>query len=267
MTVLLEKKYIPLANYFAGATNSSIKLTFSEIEQIMGQNLPNAAYLNKSWWKKVKAPAKHFHAWLDAGYYVSNVEPDRFVVFERIDASTGNGIDDDDDDQDILLIRTAEHGDARTLAALQKLVESESDFMLYAKDERTQSTQKVRKQIIEWKQSGHSVIIVAILNGQHVGFLTIMGNDAKRAAHRATIDLGLQKDAQGKGIAQSLLKKAEEWARAKEITRLEVTVVEENEAARKLYEKTGFHSEGIREKSMMIDDKPHNELYLTKFLN
>lgn len=266
MTVLLEKKYIPLANYFSGATNSSIKLTFSEIEQIMGQNLPNAAYLNKSWWKKTKAPAKHFHAWLDAGYYVTDVEPDRFVVFERIDASSGNGVSDDDEDQDILLIRTAEHGDARSLAALQKTVESESDFMLYGKDERTQSTQKVRKQIIEWKQSGHSVIIIAILNGQHVGFLMIVGNDAQRAAHRATIDLGLQKDAQGKGIAKALLEKAEDWCKEKGISRLEVTVVEENKPARNLYEKAGFQSEGVRKKSMMIQDKPHNELYLAKFL-
>lgn len=267
VTILLEKKYIPLANYFSGATNASIKLTFSEIEQIMGQNLPNAAYLNKSWWKKVKAPAKHFHAWVDAGYFVTEVEPDRFVVFERIDSTGGTGTGTDEEDQDILLIRTAEHGDARSLAALQKAVESESDYMLYGKDERTQSTQKVRKQIIEWKQSGYSTIIIAILNGQHVGFLMIMGNDAKRAAHRATIELGLQKEAQGKGIAKSLLKKAEEWSKEKGISRLETSVVEENESARKLYEKAGFKSEGIREKSMMIDDKPHNELYLAKFLN
>lgn len=267
VTILLEKKYIPLADYFSGATNPSIKLTFSEIEQIMGQNLPNAAYLNKSWWKKSKAPAKHFHAWVDAGYFVSDVEPDRFVVFERIDLTNGNGNGQEEEDQDILLIRTAEHGDARSLAALQKVVESESEFMLYAKDERTQSTQKVRKQIIEWKQSGHSTIIIAILNGQHVGYLMIMGNDAKRAAHRATIDLGLQKEAQGKGIAKSLLDKAEAWAKEKGISRLELTVIEENEPARKLYEKAGFESEGIRQKSMMINGKPHNEIYLAKFLD
>ena len=94
-----------------------------------------------------------------------------------------------------------------------------------------------------------------------------MGNAAKRAAHRASIDLGLQKDAQGKGIAKSLLQKAEEWSKEKGITRLELTVVEENEPARKLYEKAGFESEGIRKKSMMINDEPHNEIYLAKFLD
>ncbi|MDE0581894.1 GNAT family N-acetyltransferase [Planococcus sp. A6] len=266
MTILLEKKYIPLSHYFQAATNSSIRLTFSEIEQIMGQNLPNAAYLNKSWWKKSKPPAKHFHAWMDAGYRVTEVEPDRYVVFEKADAKN-TVADTETEDKDILLIRTAEHGDARSLALLQKAVEAESDFMLYGKDERSLSTQRVRKQIIEWKQSGHSTIIIAILNGQHVGYLMVIGNEAKRASHRASLVLGLLKEAQGKGIAKSLLEKAEEWAKQKGISRLELTVLGANERARKLYEKTGFEAEGTRRRSLIIDGKEHDEIYLAKFLD
>ncbi|RLJ86442.1 GNAT family N-acetyltransferase [Planococcus citreus] len=264
--MLLEKKYIPLSHYFQAATNSSIRLTFSEIEQIMGQNLPNAAYLNKSWWKKSKPPAKHFHAWMDAGYRVTEVEPDRYVVFEKADAKN-TVADTDAEDKDILLIRTAEHGDARSLALLQKAVEAESDFMLYGKDERSLSTQRVRKQIIEWKQSGHSTIIIAILNGQHVGYLMVIGNEAKRASHRASLVLGLLKEAQGKGIAKSLLEKAEEWAKQKGISRLELTVLGANERARKLYEKTGFEAEGTRRRSLIIDGKEQDEIYLAKFLD
>lgn len=266
MTILLEKKYIPLSHYFQAATNSSIRLTFSEIEQIMGQNLPNAAYLNKSWWKKSKPPAKHFHAWMDAGYRVTEVEPDRYVVFEKADAKN-TVADTDAEDKDILLIRTAEHGDARSLALLQKAVEAESDFMLYGKDERSLSTQRVRKQIIKWKQSGHSTIIIAILNGQHVGYLMVIGNEAKRASHRASLVLGLLKEAQGKGIAKSLLEKAEEWAKQKGISRLELTVLGANERARKLYEKTGFEAEGTRRRSLIIDGKEQDEIYLAKFLD
>lgn len=264
MTIILEKKYIPLANYFSSATNSTIKLSFNEIEQIMGQQLPNAAYLNRSWWKKTKAPAKHFHAWTDAGYYVSEVEIDRHVVFERTDASGGKG---DIADEDILLIRNAEHGDARSLAALQKTVEAESDFLLYGKDERTQSTQKVRKQIIEWKQSGHSAIFIAILNGEHVGFLMMIGNTAKRAAHRAEIHMGVQANARRKGIATALLQKAEEWAAAKGVTRLELTVVEEDWPARKLLEKAGYVSEGTRQDAIIINGKTYDEIFMAKFLD
>lgn len=267
MTIILEKKYIPLANYFSSATNEKIKLNFNEIEQIMGQQLPNAAYLNRSWWKKTKAPAKHFHAWMDAGYFVSEVETDRYVVFEKIDSSTGKNAKDNKIDEDILLIRNAEHGDARSLAALMKTVEAESEFMLYGKDERTQSTQKVRKQIIEWRQSGHSTIFIAILNGEHVGFLTIVGNAARRAAHRAEICIGIQSDARRKGIATKLLQKGEEWAAARNISRLELAVVENDKPGRKLFEKAGYISEGTRQDSMFINGKYYDEIYMAKFLD
>ena len=267
MTMTLEKKYIPLANYFSTSTNPTITLHFTEIEKIMGQNLPHSAYLNQSWWKKMKAPAKHFHAWTDAGYAVKQFEPNRYVSFERMDLLDKNGANNDSANEDVLLIRPAGHGDARFLADLQKKIEGESDFLLHGKEERALSTQKVRKQIIEWKQSGRSTILLAILNGQHVGYLMVMGNDAKRATHRAALFLGVQADAQGKGIASSLLQKAEEWAIAKAISRLELTVAEENNPARKLYEKIGYESEGIRRKSMIIHNKPHNEIYMAKILD
>ena len=139
--------------------------------------------------------------------------------------------------------------------------------MLYGQNERVQSTQSMRKQIIDWKQKGHSAIFIAILNGEHVGYLMIIGNDAKRAAHRAALILGVQKNAQNKGIATSLLQKAEEWSAAKGVTRLELTVVEENTAARKLYDKSGYEKEGVRKKSLIIDEKPYDEIYMAKFLD
>ncbi|CEG24032.1 putative acetyltransferase [Planococcus massiliensis] len=267
MTILLEKKYIPLSDYFSSASNPVITLTFTEIEQIMGQQLPNAAYLNRSWWKKTKPPAKHFHAWMDAGYYVSQVETNRFVRFEKIDASGDRHSKHHNRNEDILLIRSAGHGDARSLITLQKIVEAESEYMLYGKDERHQSTQSVRKQIIDWKQQGHSTILIAILNGEPVGYLMIMGNEAKRAAHRASLELGIQKHAHKKGIATSLLEKAEEWAATKGVTRLETTVVERNTAGRKLYDKAGYVKEGTRKNSLIINDQALNEVYLAKFLD
>ncbi|ANU09646.1 acetyltransferase [Planococcus antarcticus DSM 14505] len=264
MNTTLEKKYIPLADYFSTSTNPTITLHFTEIEKIMGQNLPHSAYLNHSWWKKTKAPAKHFQAWTDAGYTVNHVEPNRYVIFERIDLL--NKKEAIKNNEDILLIRSAGHGDARFLADLQKSIEGESDFLLYGKEERALSTQKVRKQIIEWKQSGHSIIFLAILNGQHVGYLMVKGNDAKRATHRAELRLAIQANSQGKGIASSLLQKAEEWAITKAISRLELTVLEANVPARTLYEKNGYESEGIRRNSMIIHNEPQNEIYMAKML-
>lgn len=52
MNMTLEKKYVPLAAYFSESKNRTVILEFTEIEKIMGHNLPNAAYLDYSWWKK-----------------------------------------------------------------------------------------------------------------------------------------------------------------------------------------------------------------------
>ncbi|ANU27109.1 GNAT family N-acetyltransferase [Planococcus versutus] len=164
------------------------------------------------------------------------------------------------------MIRPAGHGDARFLADLQKQTESESDFLLYGKGERSLSTQKVRKQIISWNQSGQSVIYLAILNGEHVGYLIAEGNDAARASHRLDLLLAVQKKAQGKGIATALLHKTEEWAEEKAITRLELTILEANTPARKFFEKNGYESEGIRKNAIMIENKPQNEIYMAKML-
>lgn len=261
-----EKKYLSLSRYFMNADNETITLTFEEIENIMGQQLPNAAYLNKSWWKKTKPPAKHFHAWMNAGYFVKEVDNGRRVTFVKSEMSSGKSSHQREPSSDILLVRTAEPDDARSFISMQKTVEAESPYMLYEKNERNPSTQQIRKQMTEWKKSTHSTILIAIFNGEHAGYLVLIGNPAKRAAHRASIVLGVLPDFQQKGIGYALLAKAEEWAAQRNISRLELTVVTANEAAVKLYQKTGYETEGIRKNSLFINGFFHDELYMAKLL-
>lgn len=264
MTNTMEKKYIPLAMYFASATKPTMRLTFDEIEQIIGQQLPNAAYLNQSWWKKTKLPAKHFHAWTDSGYIVSEVETNNYVIFQKAEASESETVEEMTDNDDILLIRPAEHGDARSLILLQKAVEAQSPYMLYGADERVQSTQHARKMIISWKKEGHSTVFMANLNGEHVGYLFLLGNAPGRIAHRASIVIGILDKAKRKGIGKALMEKAEEWAKEHGVTRLELTVIADNVPAISLAEKSGFEQEGIRRQSWMIDGVPHDEIYMAK---
>ena len=84
MTKHHENKYIPLATFFKQSTAKEITLTYNEIEAIIGQALPNAAYLSSSWWKKTKPPALHFFAWMDSGYSVKSVEIGKCIHFHSI---------------------------------------------------------------------------------------------------------------------------------------------------------------------------------------
>ena len=58
----------------------------------------------------------------------------------------------------------------------------------------------------------------------------------------------------------------EKWARENAVTRLELTVVTENEQARHLYEKMGFVIEGKKERSMIVDGTAVDEYCMAKLL-
>lgn len=52
------------------------------------------------------------------------------------------------------------------------------------------------------------------------------------------------------------------WAEEKQITRLELTVICENEAAKHLYTKSGFEIEGIKRKAVCVDGTYLEEYYM-----
>ncbi|NYC93541.1 GNAT family N-acetyltransferase [Clostridium acetobutylicum] len=56
------------------------------------------------------------------------------------------------------------------------------------------------------------------------------------------------------------------WAERQKIKRLELTVVCDNEEAKRLYEKNGFSIEGIKKNSMFIDDEYVDEFCMAKLL-
>ncbi len=77
-------KYDPLKNYLRQAPQSALTLKFSEIEQILGFDLPHSAYKYASWWANSARGGAHMKAWRDAGWEVSNIDlSGRRVTFRR----------------------------------------------------------------------------------------------------------------------------------------------------------------------------------------
>ena len=70
----MDGKYGPLFDYLSGNQNQSIRLTFSKIEKILGDDLPDSARRIPQWWGNDRT---HHHAqsWLRAGYKTSG-QPD-----------------------------------------------------------------------------------------------------------------------------------------------------------------------------------------------
>lgn len=64
-------KYDPLNQFLASSEKDSVRLTFSVIENLLGQTLPRSAYIHKEWW--ANGGHSQAYAWLDAGYKVEEV--------------------------------------------------------------------------------------------------------------------------------------------------------------------------------------------------
>lgn len=266
MPKVFESKYIPLATYFKQSTSKEIKITFDEIETIIGQALPNAAYLSSSWWKKTKPPALHFFAWTESGYSVKDVELGKFVLFHSVVHETDELTSDISDQQDILIIREAELEDARAFIRLQETIFSETDFMLYGKSDVQMTVQSVRKEMNAWKNSTNSNLLLAIMNGKFAGYLSITGGPSPRALHRASVYIGVKQEFSKKGIATSLMRHGENWSKEVGISKLELSVIKENNYAQKLYKKLGFEIEGTRNHALIINGEFVNEYYMGKLI-
>jgi len=68
-------KYDPLFDYLSRATEPRLRLSFAEIERIIGDSLPASARRHQAWWANERV-GTHVHArsWLDAGYETQHLD-------------------------------------------------------------------------------------------------------------------------------------------------------------------------------------------------
>ncbi|WP_264989220.1 GNAT family N-acetyltransferase [Lysinibacillus piscis] len=270
MTKQMDKKYIPLASYFEVATQPEITLSFEELENIIGQTLPNAAYLNRSWWKKTKPPLSHFLAWTQAGYAVIDVTLSTSVTFARTEAKPIEITEvnnQNNTNTTAYIIRPAEASDARALIHLQEEIFQQTDFMYSMHNELNLTVQQLRKDFTYWKKLKNRTILLCILNGLFVGYAYIHGYKHTKTKHVASICLAVTSEYQHKGIGTALVQAVEDWAKQHKISRLELSIMEHNENALHLAKKLDFQQEGIRQKAIRLHDRYLDEYSFSKILS
>lgn len=67
-------KYYPLFRHLQESRERSVILTFSEIESVLGGNLPSSARTSKAYWSNRSKGALQAKAWMGAGYHVRSVD-------------------------------------------------------------------------------------------------------------------------------------------------------------------------------------------------
>ena len=165
-----------------------------------------------------------------------------------------------------MLIREIRLEDAENLLFLVKEVESTSAFMLMEPGEREMTLEQQQKRIEILDKQKNSTLYVAEEYGKLIGYLFVMGGSEKRTKHSAYLVIGILQEFRGKGIGTKLFDNATNWASKHNISRLELTVVTENESGVALYKKSGFDIEGTKRNSLMINDRAYDEYYMAKLL-
>lgn len=77
-------KYEPLPQFLSSGTGSTRRMSFEQIERILGFQLPKSAYEHEAWWSNNATGHSHARAWLAAGWRTQNVDLEgRKVTFHR----------------------------------------------------------------------------------------------------------------------------------------------------------------------------------------
>ncbi|MDR3291439.1 MAG: hypothetical protein LBT10_04735 [Methanobrevibacter sp.] len=79
------KKYKKLYDYFLNSYKDTETLTFTDIEEIIGGELPNSAYKHGAWWGNENDHKRHSASWIQAGWKVieKNLE-NKEIIFKKI---------------------------------------------------------------------------------------------------------------------------------------------------------------------------------------
>lgn len=103
---------------------------------------------------------------------------------------------------------------------------------------------------------------VAINDGKIIAWCDISALDRPVFAHIGSLGIGVLAAYRGQGIGKALMNTALENAKLKGLTRIELTVRENNKPAIALYEKMGFEKEGIHKNGVCIDGKYENHIFM-----
>ncbi len=79
-------KYEPLEKFLKGRRPGRWRVSFPEIEALLGFKLPPSAFKHPAWWSNDETGHSHARAWLEAGWRTEEVDlASRKLTFTRVE--------------------------------------------------------------------------------------------------------------------------------------------------------------------------------------
>lgn len=163
-------------------------------------------------------------------------------------------------------IREIAEQDAAAFAALLIQLSRETSFTLLSEAENAalapSQPERTRQLIVAPNQQ----VLVATDNGALIGFVALSQGLFEKNRHACSLMTGVLHDYWRQGVASALLERALAWVAQRGITRIELTVMEGNAAAIRLYEKFGFETEGVKRAALMVNGRAVNEICMARIM-
>lgn len=158
--------------------------------------------------------------------------------------------------------------ESRTLLELVAHQEERSPWLLDEAAESRLTPTLMAARLATLASQPNSHVLAAYAQGAMVGYLFAVGGHLAGTRHLTRINgLSVVEPWQGRGVAALLLDGLEGWARANGVTRLELMVMQGNEAALRLYERAGFTREGRHKRVYLVQGNYIDGVSMAKILD
>ncbi len=164
------------------------------------------------------------------------------------------------------IIRHAVLTDAKQLSSLRVQIDGETENLDREAGEAFIDPKGFEQLIISDTEMINNLFLVAEVQDQIIGFSRCEGNQLKRLSHKVEFGVCVLKEFWGYGIGKNLLKRSISWADANDLHKMNLSVLETNEKAIKLYKKLGFEVEGVLKNDKVLSDgKFYNTILMGRF--
>jgi ribosomal protein S18 acetylase RimI-like enzyme len=151
-----------------------------------------------------------------------------------------------------LVISRASLDDAEAIIKYLNSVGGESDFLTFGFNEFWLSVDEERKVILDTLAHEINLMLVAKVDNIIVAQLFVQRSNKERLRHIGEISLSVSRAYWGKSIGLQLMLDAIEWAKKKNISKLQLQVRCDNDRAIRLYQKLGFSIDGKIHRALKI---------------
>lgn len=161
-----------------------------------------------------------------------------------------------------LIIAKATIDNSKQIVDFLNSVAGETDFLTFGFNEFPFSIEQETNIISECLEKNRCLMLVGKVDNSIVSQLFIDVSSSKRLSHIGHLGISVRKKFWGKSVGTRMIIAAIDWAKEKNLAKLQLQVRSDNAGAVALYKKFGFIIEGTIKRSIKIDTTYYDEFLM-----